>query len=218
MNNQIYQIKKAERLDSGLVKHEVIMPWGEDSKYLYRSIRIGMSWPTTETPAFFVVAGMEIEDQYAAFDNNLVRVIDFQEIPDLSLNNLFNAISDSYTSMMADCIYFDFKVEDYKQRFWEYLDKTNLRGITSQDIPYKDVVLRLSTIKDFNDSGSLVIDKGSVLFQDLQGISRSHLKEKPEEAFYRLNGLGYLIAGFSKFPPLRKIRMSKNFKYGEWQF
>ena len=200
-----YRLLKGEKTESGLVRHEALTPGGE-GVFRYSSVRIGLVWPGTANPAFFVVGGMETEDELFFSAQGVIRIIEEAEFEDLSLNRLFDAVTSSYTSACAEVIYCDFKLEDYRNRFWEYLDRNNLRNVNSMDVPYKDVILRLSTIKDFNDSGSLLIDKGSLLFQDLQGISRSHLKDSPEERFYRLNGLGYLISGFAKFPPVKRLK------------
>lgn len=220
MNQKIYRLIKGERFKSGVIQHQVLM-FGEERIFRYQSIRIGLIWPSTEHPAFFVAGGMEIEDKYSPSSHGVIRVIEQSEIEDLSLDTLFNDLTDSYTLMKCDSIYVD-KGEgkkDFCNHLYDYLDKKNLRSLNVYDVPYKDIVSRFSTIKVFNDSGCLIVDKGSLLFQDLQGISRAHLKDNPEEHFYRLNGLGFLIASFAKFPPTKSFdfkSFEKGGKSGDW--
>ncbi len=44
------------------------------------------------------------------------------------------------------------------------------------------------------------------LFEDLKGISRSHLGDNPETKFYRLNALSYVVSGFSKYRPISPLK------------
>ena len=202
----IYKLVRAEKVNAGFIKHSAIMPGGQESEYQYQSVRIGLVFPTVDNPSYFVVGGMEIDDPYFASERGLVRVIGEVEIADLSLDSLFNAVTDSYTSMLCDQVYMDFAAnEDYRMRFWNYLDQHNLRT-SLLDVPYKDVVLRFSLLRDFNDSGNLAVDKGSVLYQDLQSVSKESLRDNPESKFYRLNALSFLIAGFEKYKPVKPLR------------
>jgi len=202
--SRIYQLVKAERLPTGIIRHSVEM-LGKPDDFKYRSIRIGLVWPTVENPGYYVVGGMEIDDRFVADEKGVIRIIEEEEVSDLSLVSLFDAVTTSYVTMLCDALYIDFKLEDHRLRFWEYLDSHNLRAVSCEDIAYKDLVLRFSAIKDFNDAGSLILDRGSDLFKDLQGISREHLKSKPEASFYRLNALSYLVSGFLKFPPKQPL-------------
>lgn len=220
MNQKIYELIKAERFETGVINHHVRMS-GEEKDFRYQAVRIGLVWDSLENPAFFVVGGMETEDKFAASLHGTVSIIQEFEVQNLSLDVLFDALSDSYVSMLCDAVYVDCgeEKEGYKSRLWDYLDKRNLRAVNIYDIPYRDIALRFSTIKDFNDSGCLIIDRGSPLFQDLQGISRSHLKDRPETQFYRLNALGYLLSGFEKYKPIRPFKMPREFRgsrNGSW--
>ena len=210
----IYKLVRAEKVNAGFIKHSAIMPGGQESEYQYQSVRIGLVFPTVDNPSYFVVGGMEIDDPYFASDRGLVRIIEEVEIADLSLDSLFNAVTDSYTSMLCDQVYMDFAAnEDYRMRFWNYLDQHNLR-VSLLDVPYKDVVLRFSLLRDYNDSGCLAIDKSSALFQDLQGVSKENLRDSPETKFFRLNALSYLLAGFSKFPPHKPLKFNNRVDIG----
>jgi len=201
---KIYELIKAERLPAGIIRHQVEI-LGKAEEFKYRSVRIGLVWPTVENPGYYVVGDMEVDDRFAPDEKGVIRIIEEEEVNDLSLIALFESVTTAYVTMMADALYCDFSLEDHRIRFWEYLDRCNLRGISCEDIAYRDLVLRFSAIKDFNDAGSLILDKGSDLFKDLQGISREHLKNKPEAAFYRLNALSYLVSGFLKFPPKQML-------------
>lgn len=199
-----YRLLRAEKVKNGIVRHEAVH-MGKEDVFRYLSIRIGLVWPGQENPAFFVVGGMQTEDELSPSPRGVVRILREEEVNDLSLNVLFDSVTSAYTAMLADALYVDRSKEDFRNRFWDYLDSHNLRTVSVEDVAYKDPVLRLSNVKDFQDAGDLLVDRSSPLFQDLQGVSRSHLKDDFETKFYRLNALGYLISGFAKYsakPPL----------------
>lgn len=199
-----YRLIKAVRHErSRIIQHSVLLPGiPEEVTFRYYSLRIGLVWPTTDSPGYFLVGGAETYDeQLIVADRAQVRIIEQHEIPDLSLGTLFDAVTSSYVAYLCDAVYVDFEHTDYKIGLFDYLSRNNLRTLSVYDVPYKDVVYRLGVVGDFNDSGDLIIDKGTQLFRDLQGVSRTHLLDKPESKFYRLNALSYLLSGFSKFDP-----------------
>jgi hypothetical protein len=195
-----YRLLRAEKVKNGIVKHEAVH-MGREDVFRYLSIRIGLVCPGQENPAFFVVGGMEVEDELSPSPRGLIRILQEEEVNDLSLNILFDTVTSAYTAMLADALYVDAAKEDFKMRLWDYLDAHNLRTVSIENVAYKDPVLRLSSVKDFQDAGDLLIDRGSPLFQDLQGVSRSHLRDDFESKYFRLNALGYLVSSFAKYPP-----------------
>lgn len=202
-----YRLAKAEKVPSGNILHEVLTSGGVEEKFRYYSIRMGLTWPTIGSPGFFVVGGQEVQDQFDASERPLIRVIQEYEQNDLSLDGLFDSVTDAYSSNLCDQIYVDFTLEDFKLRFWEYLDRRGMRSVNVLDVPYKNILLRFGLVQDYNSSGDLLIDKGSKLFEDLKGISRSHLKDFPESKFYRVNGLSFLVAGFEKYKAQPRLVM-----------
>lgn len=207
--SKIYKnLISAERVKDHTVKHQVLMHYGCEETYRYKSIRLGMVFATMGTPSFFVVAGMEADDLLSPTLRATLRVIEEEEVEGLSLDELFNSVTDSYSSMLCDAIYLDFKSnEEHRLKLWDYLDKHQLRGVNLIDVPFKDMVLRFSMLRDYNDSGALVLDKSSALFSDIQGVSRSNLKDNPEK-WYRLNALSFVVSGFEKYPPVKPLRVN----------
>lgn len=182
------------------------MPWGGEGRYKYVSVRIGMVWPSVENPGFFVVGGMEVDDKFEAI-NGIVRIIQESEAEGLALTSLFNSMTDAYVGMFADGVYIDASPGciDYRNALWDYLDKNNLRAIDTYDVPH-DLAYRWGKIADLNLSGKLAVDKTSIIFSDVQGISREHMKDADaEKKHYRLNALSYLVAGFAKNPPMKPL-------------
>ena len=202
-----YRLVRAEKTKNGIIRHEAIYR-GKEDVFRYLSVRIGLVWPGQENPGFLVVGGMQVEDELSPSLRGVIRILREEEVKDLSLNVLFDSVTSTYVSMLCDEMYVDQakEKEDFKRRFWDYLDARNLRSINVCDVPFRDHVLRLSTIKDFQDAGDLLIDRDSPLFHDLQGLSRSHLKDDFESKYFRLNALGYLISGFSKYSPKPPLR------------
>lgn len=198
---------KAERTKNNVVNHHVATHWGGEEDYQYQSIRIGLVFGTIDNPSYFVVGGLEKDDRLSPILRPTLRIIQEEEIPDLSWDRLFDSVTDSYFSMFCDATYIDSKPsEEHWLKFWDYIDKHNLRGFNLQDVPFKDMVLRFGMLRDYNDSGALVLDKSSSLFSDIQGVSRSNLKDSPEK-WYRLNAISYLISGFEKFQPSKPFDM-----------
>ena len=199
-----YRIVKAVRSEKKrIVEHTVLLPNQTDySFFRYYALRIGLVWPTVESPGYFLVGGAEEYDEVIVpADRAQVRIIEQHEIPDLALGTLFDAVTSAYVAYLCDAIYVDFEHMDYKLGLFDYLSRNNMRTVSVYDVPYRDVVYRLGVVGDYNDSGELIVDKDTQLFRDLQGVSRTHLLDKPESKYYRLNALSYLLSGFSKYNP-----------------
>ena len=204
-----YRLVKSERNEKGVIKHEAVINGGE-AVFRYHSVRIGLTSPSVECPSFFIVAGEEVEDVFYNSERRGIRVIQEHQHEGLALDSLFDMVTDSYFSNKCDAVYVDGKREDFKLHFWEFLDRRNIRNLNIYDVPYQDLAFRFGLVGSYNESGDLLVDKGSSLFEDLKGASRSSLKDDPEVKFYRLNALSYLIAGFDKYSS-RQLLDLKNF-------
>ncbi|MFC1580013.1 hypothetical protein ACFL4N_03785 [Thermodesulfobacteriota bacterium] len=199
-----YRLTKAVRSERlGIVEHKVLLPGVQEHRtFRYYAVRIGLVWPTAESPGYFLVGGAEVyNEQITPCERAQVRILEQVEIPELSLGRLFDAVTSAYVAHLCDSIYVDFEVVDYLNGLYDYLDQHKLRTVSVYDAPFKDLGYRFSVVGDFNDTGDLVLDKDTQLYRDLQGVSRAHLLNNPEVKFYRLNALSYLLAGFSKYTP-----------------
>jgi len=196
----MYRLIKASKYSTGIVRHEVKTSSG-DEEFRYYGIRFALVWPTATSPAFFLGGGSEVyDDKLDAISGNIIRVVVEKEYQGLVLDGFFDALTDQMTSHLAEIVYADLTKEDFKDAFYGYLDRRGLRNITAQQAPYSDnFVLRIGKVKDCDEAGNLLVDKGSPLYSDLRGISRLDLQDEPEVRFFRLNCLSMLIAGFDKY-------------------
>ena len=53
----MYQLIKGERLPSGAIRHEVIAPGNIHTDEKYFDVRIGLTWPGNENPAYAAMVG-----------------------------------------------------------------------------------------------------------------------------------------------------------------
>ncbi len=191
-----------------MILHEVRTEGGEE-RIRYFDIRFAFVPPTPKSPPYFLGAGAEVYDEKLdPIEGPIIRVTAEHEAQELGLDSFFDVLTDHMTAQRGEVIYCDLSKEDLRGMLYSYLDKRGLRQLTAIQIPYSDFTLRIGKVKDYDETGKLVVSKGSPLYGDLRGISRLDLRDSPEVNFYRLATLSMLVAGFDKYPP----RPPLNFK------
>ena len=202
---KIYELRKAEKNAKGIIFHNVSQ-FGEDKVFRYRSIRVGLNFPTGGVPAYLLACGEEVEDELESSPRPLIRAIEDVELESLSPDALFDKATDLYSLYLCDTLYLDGRRENFKQGLWTYLDSRNLSKVRVFDAPFiEDTSYRYGLVDSWNTSGDLSIPKDWPLFQEMKSVSRADLSNHPEEKFFRLNCLSYVISGFEKYssaPPL----------------
>jgi hypothetical protein len=199
----MYRIKASGRYEgTGHIKHETVIR-GNDEVFKYYAVRVGMVWPSIHVQAYIVGVGEEVFDrQLYADSRGVLRVFYEQEFDGLNFDALFRQLSDIAVSSMAEVIYVDLDQEDYKTALYEFFDKQNLRNLSVQDIPFKDVLFRFGIVDKWNSSGNLIMSPDGGCFQEVKAISRADMvDEAVTDKFFRLNALSFAISGFDKFPP-----------------
>ena len=194
----MYRLMKTEKVPAGFYKQFVKTENG-DEIFRFYGIRFALVWPTSKSPPFFCGGGSELFDEQLTPSGEVIRIMVEHEHQGLALDSFFDTLTDYMTSHLADTVYADLSKEDFRETIYSYLDRRGLRNITVQQTPYSDFVLRIGKVKDYDEAGNLIIEKGSPLLADLQGISRMDLQDEPEVRFFRLNALSMLLAGFDKF-------------------
>lgn len=199
----MYQLQSAQKLPSGFILHNVKTYPGSVSpeRIRYYGLRFALVFPSAKSPAYFVGGGTEVFDEkMEPVSGEIIRVTVEYTGEGLGLDSFFDRLTDEMTAQLSETAYADLTKEDFKQTVYSYLDRRGLRNLTIQQAPYSDFVLRMAKVKDYDDRGNLILDKGSPLYNDLRAISRLDLEDEPEIRFYRLNALSMLVGGFSKYP------------------
>lgn len=205
--NSEYKLISGGRTPTGTVKHDVIVPGNIEEHYKYFDVRIGLTWPGSDNPAYACIVGEAWFDRNVyASDRGTMCLIWEAEYDGLSINRFLDKVTDAYTSYCVSEIYADLDQEDYKSAFYDYCDNHNLSGITLLQAPYADdFYLGLSQIKDLDSAGDISIPKTSEVFDEMRRIQRADLQNHPEINFPRLNALRYVIGGFMKSPPVAPL-------------
>jgi hypothetical protein len=214
MKNE-YQLIKGERLPSGTIKHEILLPGGHPEERQYFDVRIGLTWPGNDNPAYAAIVGEAWFDKnkYASKRGEMC-LIGETEYNGLSIHRFLDTLIDAYVAYCVSTIYADLEQEDYKNAFFDYCDSKKITGISIEQAPYaQDFYLGLSQIRDVDNAGNLVIPKTSAVFDEMRRIQRADLQNQPEIKFPRLNALRYIIGGFGKYPPQERIKFNSPLRY-----
>ena len=221
------QLLKTERLPNGKFRRSVKVPWTVDAQETdFYSIRFALAWPTSKSPGYFIGAGEEAYDErlYApAEGRGVIKILTEHEYNDLSLDSFFEELTDQVVSNLAESCYADLKEgegmanDGFKRALYDFLDRKKLRNISIQKAPFDNFVLRIGIVKSWDEAGNLRIEKNTPLYSELEGISRVDLSDPDVESkFFRLNCLSFLLGGFQKYRPVKRLRERTNFGESDW--
>jgi len=207
-----YDLIRSRKDKNGPIHHELHSDTKEKNIKMYSAIRAGLHWPTEESPGYAVFLGQEKPNSKLNPDieQGPLRLLIEREYQGLRLNDFLGQITDDSALLKADIIYSQ-PDEALKRVFWDYCDDRNVKGFRLLEAPFFDrFLLGLNRILDLDSSGDLRIDKQSLVYQQLQAISKQDLALEPETKYWRLDALRHVVSGFAKSPPPKQYIFNRN--------
>ena len=206
------------RSSGGGVIVEITPDEGQPIREHYRGVRCGLSWPTPYSPGFYCLVGQLAKSTVTGkYPLRLLR-----EGQGQTLGALFQKMADHLGLFYGHEIYTDLsdKFRSYVIAFAEF--ERNERG--SQDLRlmfapfYQSFLHGVSLIKEWVHDEALTIPKETALHDQLREIKADDLRSNPEEVFYAINGLRYVIGAFEASPcsPRTPVRKVKSIPPGAW--
>ena len=202
----------------GGVVIEITPEEGQTVRDHYRGVRCGLSWPTPHSPGYYCMVGQLIKSN--AIGKYPLRLL--KEGQEQTPGVLFQRMADDLGLFNGYEIYTDLS-EKYRSYVLAFSDfERNERG--SQKLylkfsPFFQSFLHgISLIKEWVKDEALTIPKESIVYNQLREIKADDLKGNPEDVFYAINGLRYVIGAFqtSLCSPPRKIKPSSDPGFGAW--
>jgi len=204
----MYNVIEA-RKSKNQITHIVAKQNGGTESLRYSAIRGGLSWPAGTMPGYHCI----LAEDFIYFDRDeggdqrgKLHLLSEYEYPGMSIDAMFAKLTDDVTQLHCGEVYADTKEEyqDYLEAYESYrYDKKVRLGRLDQAPFAENFQLGIALITDWLRTGRLVLPEQSIVREQLKQVSKQDLDESPENKFYAINGLRFVVAAFHKFKPVR---------------
>ena len=166
--------------------------------HIYRDVRAGLTWPIGDAPGCFIIlAQLPHKNEFG--ERPLVFI---EEKTSEDLRDFFQSLSDSAQMFLFENIYTDLSNENegYVQMFRDFCSKNEIRNLYLQEAPWiSNFQYGLYLIQEMLGNYALEIDKQTITGQQLGQIPKGDPGEYPEETFWAVNALRYVVGAYKKF-------------------
>ncbi|MFB3886323.1 MAG: hypothetical protein ACE144_13955 [Thermodesulfobacteriota bacterium] len=161
-----------------------------------RGVRVGLSWPASNAPGFFVLVGQSAKKDITGQHPLHLLKEGQEQIP----SALYERLADEMGAFFAEGIY-----TDMSERFQGYLldfstfrrqERQRQRLFLKRAPFYQDFSHGLRTIQGWVKKKGIHVPKGSVTYEQLKTITSEDLRQNPEERFFAINALRYVVGAF----------------------
>jgi hypothetical protein len=183
------------RTSTGIVTVEVL-DGDKRETLLFRGVRCGLSWPTAQSPGFFVLLGQENKKNITGhYPLRLLREGE-EQIP----AQLFEKMAGDAGSFFVEEIYTDLsgaseRSRGYVAAFDAFRRERRRQKLYLRPGPF-DFSHGIFVLKGLTRDGSLYVPKDSIVFEQLKTITSEDLRGDPENKFYAVNALRFVIGSF----------------------
>jgi len=184
------------RSAGGGILIEITPEEGQPIREYYRGVRCGLSWPTPVSPGYYCLVGqISTSNSMGKYPLRVLR-----EGEDQILGPLFQKMGDDLGIFSGREVYSDLseRFRSYVTAIAHYLkSERGAQGIRLKFAPfYQSFTHGVSLIKEWIKDEGLTIPKGTTVYTQLREIKTEDLKGNPEDVFYAINGLRYVIGAF----------------------
>lgn len=161
-----------------------------------RGVRVGLSWPGPNAPGFFVLVGQSIKrDITGEYPLRLLKEGQ-EQIPSELYEKMANEMGIFYTEEIYTDTSETFR--SYVLNFTTFKRQERKRQqLFLKPAPfYQDFSHGLWTIRGRVSKDGIHIPKDSVTYNQLKSITSADLKQGPEERFFAINALRYVVGSF----------------------
>ena len=202
-------ITSAERKDDYTILLTTTDPFDSTtSGQKYVEIRGGLSWPTTKGSAYFCVVGQEyiVPPLFAERAPAGPRILLAEyESKALSLSKFYSQITDIAEQLKCREFYVSMPEErfacGYQNDFDNFALQRHTRVYLQNAYDADNFFLGVTRIRESMENGNLIIPEDSIVFAQLQSLTRPDLENSPEEIFSAINALRHVIGSYYRNPP-----------------
>ena len=202
-------ITSAERKDDYTILLTTTDPFDSTtSEQKYVEIRGGLSWPTTKGSAYFCVVGQEyiVVPLFAERAPAGPRILLAEyESKALSLSKFYSQITDIAEQLKCREFYVSMPEErfacGYQNDFDNFALQRHTRVYLQNAYDADNFFLGVTRIRESMENGNLIIPEDSIVFAQLQSLTRADLENSPDEIFSAINALRHVIGSYYRNPP-----------------
>ena len=194
--------------DDGRVSMEIKGDDGKTRNINLSAVRGGLTWPEPESPAYFVMVGVERKTgtRFEGKPKPKSRYIFLteQEIPGLILEPLFRSMTDAATRFYSSEIFapIDEGREETAKFYDHWCWEHGIRYGYIMPAPFwNEASLGVSLVSKAINNELLDLPRDSIIRRQLQSLSSQDLTDLNNQHFYAVNAARALFAGFYKYPP-----------------
>lgn len=169
----------------------------EKISFFVKEIRGSLLWPTVNTPGYLCVMGQKTGiNVYGKCPLFLIE----EAVEQLS-KDLFEKLIEFRKRFSCRQFYNDFKPENQsiKRLFYHHCRYERVPSIELTRAPLvENFNLRMDLVREWVKNEGLEVPEGTILCDQLERMSPGDLSEKPEERFFAVNTLSYILASLER--------------------
>jgi hypothetical protein len=185
-------------------------------KHQYTAVKAGLSWPTNESPGYYIIMGQAWDGRFRRWDAaprkyGLVFMCDRQQDYQESrgVKRFLDHLTDDCIRYACDTVYtslVDAREQEYADMFRDYMSQNPnyQKGFTIsiEQAPFSDVenfILGVQLITDMDEAGKIDIEAECLAHQQIEMIDAEILADSPDKKLYALNAFRYVIGAYHKY-------------------
>jgi len=165
--------------------------------FFAKGVKGSLRWPTIHSPGYLCVVAQKVGIN--AYGKSPLFLL--EEHTERLSKDLFKVLIDSRKRFSCVQFYNDFKPENegLKRLFYDHCRYERASGIGLIRAPLvENFNLRMDLVREWVKSESLEVPDGTILCDQLEHMSPDDLSEKPEERFFAVDALSFILASLEK--------------------
>jgi hypothetical protein len=160
----------------------------------YLTIRVGVSWPTPNSP--FYCCFLALKDEPTLTEKKLLELLD--EGKSETMENFFERLTRNANRFLCELVVADFKNnKGFEDSLLKFVREKNIKDIRRYDSSeFEDFDHGISLIRQYKKDSALAIRENTILLRQLQAMTPDDAKEKFEERFYAVAALCRVLGSF----------------------
>jgi hypothetical protein len=185
----MYQITRADKEKK---TRKILHSTPDGHTLLYLDIRAGIAWPYRSAPAYFCIFGQK--GQKNAFKKH--PLVFMAEAESEDLRALLQKLGDECSRLLCGDVYADFEEERQSYRgaiSHAWADRKAMETSITQAPHARNFQYGTDMIREWVQDKALEIPSGTILSRQLGNLPKPETWEDPEEQFYAVNALRYVL-------------------------
>jgi hypothetical protein len=223
---ELFNIISAQKVKDDSIVLTIDYPLSEAHQTRrFADIRMGIHWPTSQSPACFIVVSQEYGSDNPS--ESELPVGKREEIAEyisesLGMNGFYQQIVELTKKTLCRRLYAVLPEDrfecGYLQDLEVYAKKSECDIYVNEALDADNFFHSISRIKDSIDDGNLLIPNDTVLFDQLNLVTRDDLQDSPEERFFCIDPLGHVLDGYYRQPPRNYPLITRRRPPPDWRY